>query len=795
MSPSTGPIGISYTLTGSGFGVYNGANTQVLFGGATTAIAVWNDTTITGTVPALSTGAYAVVVERVQGGVADFSSAGTFTVTALTLAAPSPAAGPIGTAFTLSGTGFGAYNGTNTRLLVAGSTAAVSVWNDSTISGAVPGAVAPGAQPVWIERSYGGGLESSNTVYFTVTAPAIASVFPSSGPIGVAFTLTGSGFGVYNGANTQLLVGGTTAPVSVWNDTTITATLPGALSASTGPATLVVSRAGTGGVSVSTAASFLVLVPAPSTAAPASGPIGTAFSLSGSAFGPYNGANTQLLVGGTTAAVSVWNDQKITATVPALSSGSYPVVVRRLQGGYAQDGAPLTFTVTAPQVYAMTPSSAPIGAPFTITGAGFGAYNGANTTVKFNGVAAAVSVWNDATISGTVPGALSTGTAAVVVARAYGGGTASASAPDFAVLQPSVSTISPSYGLAGTAVTLSGSGFGPYAGASGTQLLVGGSTVAVAVWNDATIRWTVPSWLANGTYPVVVRRTPAGGSVASDPVAFTVGTAPGVLRLAPASATQRPDADFEGDLNLPAAEGGAILTPSQAAVTVPPGALAADTEITLARDRRTFAAARAEAMSGSALGAAGDAVRFGPEGTQFSTPVTIELPYDPAAVPAGALSGLKVHYFDPVAKSWTPLPSSVDQVRHVVSAQTTHFSLYQPLGQGIGVLAADAAFGLKAAYAFPNPVHSGAVTIRIQPGLADSVSVRVYDVAGRKVHESSDFALNPSLDDGNGLGAQYTYDHAWDVSGAGSGVYTYVITARKAGRSDIHKTGRIGVSK
>jgi hypothetical protein len=51
------------------------------------------------------------------------------------------------------------------------------------------------------------------------------------------------------------------------------------------------------------------------------------------------------------------------------------------------------------------------------------------------------------------------------------------------------------------------------------------------------------------------------------------------------------------------------------------------------------------------------------------------------------------------------------------------------------------------------------------------------------------------LDDGNGLGAQDTYDHVWDVSGVGSGVYTYVLTAKKSGQTDIHKSGKIGVVK
>ena len=454
--------------------------------------------------------------------------------------------------------------------------------------------------------------------------------------------------------------------------------------------------------------------------------------------------------------------------------------------------------MTASQIASMTPSSAPVGAPFTILGTSFGTYNGSNTTVKFNGIAAPISVWNDTTITGSVPGAVSSGPATVVVTRLVGSAPATAAAPPFNVLVPTVSSITPTFGPAGKAVTLSGFGFGPYAGSSGTQLLVNGSTMAVAVWNDSTIRWTVPTSLSNGTYPVVVSRTPSGGSVQSSSVSYTVGTQAGPNSFAisaPAPLATKPDMAFVGDLNLPAAEGGAILTPSLAAVSVPAGALAADTEITLARDK-SHAADRAATLGASALASAGEPIAFGPEGTQFSSPVTITLPYDPALVPTGALTALAINYYDPIAKSWTPLRSQVDSTNHLVTAQTSHFSLYQPLiPAGFGVAAAIDVFGLRAAYVFPNPARGvSATTIRIQPGLADSVEVHIYDLTGRRVHASSDFRFSV-LDDGNGLGAQDTYDHVWDVSGVGSGVYSFVITAKKAGQADIHKSGKIGVTK
>ena len=87
------------------------------------------------------------------------------------------------------------------------------------------------------------------------------------------------------------------------------------------------------------------------------------------------------------------------------------------------------------------------------------------------------------------------------------------------------------------------------------------------------------------------------------------------------------------------------------------------------------------------------------------------------------------------------------------------------------------------------------VTIRVQPGLADALELNVYDLAGRRVHASSVFQDRGAFDDGNGLGPQFTYEHVWDVSGVGSGVYVYAVTARKAGQGDILKHGKVGVVK
>lgn len=104
-------------------------------------------------------------------------------------------------------------------------------------------------------------------------------------------------------------------------------------------------------------------------------------------------------------------------------------------------------------------------------------------------------------------------------------------------------------------------------------------------------------------------------------------------------------------------------------------------------------------------------------------------------------------------------------------------------------------FAFRQTYAFPNPSRRGQpVTIRTQTGPADSVEVRVFDVSGAPLSHGT-VSSSQVIDDGNGDGPQHTFDYVWDVSRAGSGVYVYVVEAKKAGQDEIRKVGKIGVLK
>jgi hypothetical protein len=678
-----------------------------------------------------------VVVERTTSDGA-LAQSGTFyfEVTVPSVASVSPLSGPIGTAFTLTGTSFGSYNGSNTKVTVGGSAASLSVWNDTTITGTIPGAVPTGEQAVVVERiTSDGGLIQSATVYFSVTGPLMGALNPSTGPIGIPFTITGTNFGAYNGSNTRVKFGEVIAPLSVWSDTSITGTVPGL---SSGTYEVAVERQEGSAVSRSMAASFTATLPQVTGMTPVSGPIGTPFTITGTSFGPYNGSNTRVKIGGVAASLSLWNDTTITGTIPSLEPGSHAAVLERAtaDGGLMQSGTSY-FEVVLPAIATLTPSSAPIGAPFTITGTGFGPYAGSLTKVLVAGVAAPLSVWNDTTITGRVPGTVAGGQTTLTVQRTTSGGGLAEATTDFLVIMPQITQLAPTSGQPGDAFEIQGTGFGPYNG-SATKVTFSGTAAALSLWTNTVIRGLVPAGLAVGTYTVVAVLSPSGGTVESNAAVYGVGTeGMGVLGMSADLQAPRPEWYYEASLALPSEEGGKVTAPSHASVVVPPLALQTTTTLTIDRGavEGVQSESRLKALSAVSLAAAGEPVKFGPEGTRFSVPVTIELPYNPAAIQLGQDGKVAVHYWDPGTKTWTPLPSEVDPVRRVVRARTDHFSLYQPLLPGDYAVAAAVASDTVATIRVAcNPLRQTCQPMRFQ-GLPVDARLLIYTLSGALVKD------------------------------------------------------------
>jgi hypothetical protein len=124
------------------------------------------------------------------------------------------------------------------------------------------------------------------------------------------------------------------------------------------------------------------------------------------------------------------------------------------------------------------------------------------------------------------------------------------------------------------------------------------------------------------------------------------------------------------------AAGGTVLGPSGASVVIPPGALA--TETTIRIEQITSGAPELPA----GLSAFGPMFALTPHGTTFGVPVTLTLPFDAPAVPAGAEPAL---YKTNAQSQWEQVVAATFDVGSV-SARITSFSdatvVIPPLFQG-----------------------------------------------------------------------------------------------------------------
>ena len=177
MSPSSGPVGTSVIISGTGFGTTQGTST-VSFSGALATVASWSDSAISVTVPAgAATGNVVVTAAGL------LSNGMIFTVTVPTIASVSPTAGPVGTNVTISGTTFGATQGTST-VTFNGIAAAPTSWTDSSIAVTVPAGATTGNVVV---TAVG---QASNGISFTVTVlPITVTISPRRGGLTTTQTL------------------------------------------------------------------------------------------------------------------------------------------------------------------------------------------------------------------------------------------------------------------------------------------------------------------------------------------------------------------------------------------------------------------------------------------------------------------------------------------------------------------------------------------------------------------------------------------------------------------------------
>ena len=204
---------------------------------------------------------------------------------------------------------------------------------------------------------------------------------------------------------------------------------------------------------------------------------------------------------------------------PPTDSGWYTVVgVVTGPPSSGSSSATLTIYNPVPTIASITPSSGPDfgGTPITITGTNF--RPGASVTI---GGIAAGGVWvNATTITAVTPSITVPGTAIVVVSNPSPALDV-VSATFTYVAYPQITSLSPTYGTAGTVVTITGRNFS----ASDVAVWFGAQAAAVSSRSATQIVAVVPPGLSSGLVDVTVSNV-AQGSSTTYPRVFTVGTSP-----------------------------------------------------------------------------------------------------------------------------------------------------------------------------------------------------------------------------------------------------------------------------
>lgn len=315
LSPTSGAVGTSLTITGTSFGPTQGTST-VTFNGVAATIFNWTDTSVIASVPTgVGVGPNPVVLTVAGNGASNGAS---FTVLP-GITRVSPTIAPIGASVNIRGTNFGSTQGSST-ITFNNLPVTPANWTDTSVVAPVPSGVTTG--PVVAQV----GGYASNPVTFTVAA-SISSISPSLGSAGTPVTITGLNFGATQGTSTVLFNGLPATPTS-WANTTIVVPVPtGAL---TGPITVVVGGASTNGV-------LFELAPAISSLSPLSGSAGISVTIKGSNFGSQ--AAGTVLFNGTPTSSTSWTPTSIVAPVPG-GATTGPVVITA--NGIASNGVQFT---------------------------------------------------------------------------------------------------------------------------------------------------------------------------------------------------------------------------------------------------------------------------------------------------------------------------------------------------------------------------------------------------------------------------------------------------------------------
>ncbi len=354
----------------------------------------------------------------------------------------------------------------------------------------------------------------------SLASPALAEtgLSPQAAPPGATVVISGKGFGPFKSTrDNRVLFNGLPALVQQWDPELIAVKVP--LRAASGPVTVMV------GKKTIMAGVFTAQQPTIRTVTPAEIEPGSVLQIAGEHFGTTAGSrdpNTmfgvnEVLIGGTTAQVRRWRDDKIEVEVPG-HAASGDVVVRLASSDPLPDGsccalveystsnaAPLK---VIPAIRA-EPLSGPVGTKVVLFGKGFGD-KAAGDQLLFNGHPGTIAQWTDVLIVAHVP--LDAASGPLVLKK----GETPRTIGTFMVPVPKATELSVPGGPIGTLLRITGENFGFYSESGSTPFSftdfnkgdnvveIGGVPAVIYRWHDDKIDVWVPLSAKSG--PVVVKR-------------------------------------------------------------------------------------------------------------------------------------------------------------------------------------------------------------------------------------------------------------------------------------------------
>ena len=379
ISPSNLSPGMQVTLVGSGFGATQGSGFVELQNADRVPVLSWSDTQIVVTVPAGAISGRAYILQN-----GTWSNGVPFTMIPANLTAISPTNLSPGMQLTLTGSGFGAIQGSGFVELQNADRVPVLSWSDTQIVVTVPAGTISGRAYILQNGTW------SNGAAFMMIQSGITAISPSNLSPGMQATLTGSGFGAAQGSGFVELQNSYRVPVISWSDTQIVITVPaGTIS---GGAYINQNGAWSNGVS------FVMIQPSLTAISPGSLSPGMQATLTGSGFGAAQGSGFVELQNSYRVPVISWSDTQIVITVPP---GTIPGRAYINQNGTWSNE--VSFSMIPANLAAVSPRSLSPGTRAMLTGSGFGAVQGNGFVELQNLDRVPVVSWSDTLIVVTVP--------------------------------------------------------------------------------------------------------------------------------------------------------------------------------------------------------------------------------------------------------------------------------------------------------------------------------------------------------------------------------------------------------